>query len=80
MQDGMGDTGTTPRGDIGAIMMNRGANPSYDTRPSMGNLVSPFLDQSSRRSILNPMPLRHNNSFMSNGNSILPNFGGGDNS
>ena len=80
---GMGDTGTTPRNDLGGmLMMNRGANASYDMRA--GNaLISPFMNEANRRSILNPTPLRHNTSFLSNTNSILPNvpnFGGGDNS
>mmetsp|Transcript_5918 Transcript_5918/g.8023 ORF Transcript_5918/g.8023 Transcript_5918/m.8023 type:complete len:85 (+) Transcript_5918:1909-2163(+) len=84
MQDnvmGMGDTGTTPRNEFGGmLMMTRGANNSFDQRHN--SIISPFLE-GSRRSILNPTPLRHNPSFMSTSNSILPNvpnFGGADNS
>ena len=80
---GMGDTGTTPRNDIGMLMMGRGNNVSYDMRAPGTNIISPWMDSANRRSILNPTPLRHNPSFMSNNNSILPNvpnFGGGDNS
>ena len=84
---GMGDTGTTPRNELYSnLMMNKGANISYDMRaPGQNAIISPWMDSANRRSILNPTPLRHNPSFMSNTNSILrnpdvPNFGGGDNS
>jgi len=69
-----GDTGTTPRNDFGPLFMGRNLNPSFDLRPQV---ISPYLQGSAmKRSILNPTPLRHNTSLMSNTNSILPSFGG----
>jgi len=60
----MGETGTTPRNEIGNLFMNRNVNLSYGTR-SNNQIISPFLDNS-RQSILahNPTTLRHQNSFL----------------
>jgi len=69
-----GDTGTTRSNDH-MLLMNRAMNPSFERQNHSINL-SPFLETANRRSIINPTPLRHNPSFMSN-NSIVPNFGGG---
>lgn len=78
IQDGMGDTGTTRSNNdySNMLLMNRAMNPSLDMRPP---IISPFLNQENRRSIMHPTPLRHNLSFMSNiSNSVVPNFGGND--
>ena len=74
-----GDTGTTPRNDYGGFFMGRNnnsaMNASFDLRPQV---ISPYLQSSAMKPrILNPTPLRHGSSMMSNTNSILPSFGGG---
>lgn len=72
----VGETGTTRNADLSnMLLMQRAMNPSFDQRQH--NLISPWLNNESRRSIINQTPLRHNPSFMST-NSILPNFGGAD--
>ena len=73
-----GDTGTTPRNDYGSFFVgrsnNNAMNSSFDLRPQL----SPNLQGIAMKPrILNPTPLRHGSSMISNTNSILPSFGGG---
>ena len=63
----MGDTGTTPRNELGGLMMNRNINMSYsDLRQEANNAsISPFGQRGKDKRVLMPTPLRHSNSIIS---------------